>query len=159
MGEFVKVQGLAQLKIDLASLDENLTKKVARSAAVAAAGLLVREAKALAKGQGLELSGALVQNIAMKREKTPEGRHEYHIGVRHGRYSKKAKKVVLYKGSRKSVTYSNDPFYWWFHEFGTSKMPARPFIRPAFEANKEKMIEVMRTRMRRAIERYKARNG
>jgi HK97 gp10 family phage protein len=30
-----------------------------------------------------------------------------------------------------------DPFFWWFVEFGTSKMPARPFMRPAFEAKKQ----------------------
>lgn len=30
----------------------------------------------------------------------------------------------------------NDPFYWRFVEFGTSKMAARPFMRPAFEGTK-----------------------
>lgn len=30
-----------------------------------------------------------------------------------------------------------NPNYWWLVEFGTSKKPARPFIRRAFEARKE----------------------
>ena len=31
----------------------------------------------------------------------------------------------------------DDPYYWRFVEFGTSKMPAKPFLRPAFTAKKE----------------------
>lgn len=35
------------------------------------------------------------------------------------------------------VTWSKDAFYGRFIEFGTSKMAARPFLRPAYEAKKE----------------------
>jgi len=35
------------------------------------------------------------------------------------------------------VTWSKDAFYGRFLEFGTSKMAARPFLRPAFEAKKQ----------------------
>ena len=39
-----------------------------------------------------------------------------------------------------------DPFYWRFVEFGTSKMPAKPFMRPAFEQSKEKAeTEIIKT--------------
>ena len=33
-----------------------------------------------------------------------------------------------------AATNPNDPFYWRFVEFGTSKVPARPFLRGAFLA-------------------------
>lgn len=43
----------------------------------------------------------------------------------------------------------NDPFYWRFVEFGTSKMPAKPFLRPAFEQSKHQaakaIIHTLRT--------------
>ena len=39
----------------------------------------------------------------------------------------------------------NDPFYWRFVEFGTSKMAAQPFLRPAFEMKKVPAVnEVVR---------------
>ena len=36
----------------------------------------------------------------------------------------------------------NDPWYWRFLEFGTVKMAARPFLRPAFEARKMDAVKV-----------------
>lgn len=43
---------------------------------------------------------------------------------------------------------NNDAFYLYYHEFGTSKMPARPFMRPTFEQEKtnieKKMAEGVR---------------
>lgn len=51
----------------------------------------------------------------------------------------------------------NDPFYWRFVEFGTSKMAARPFMRPAFEAKKEpavrRAVEIFRDRVQAAIKK------
>lgn len=42
-------------------------------------------------------------------------------------------------------------YYGFFHEFGTSRMPARPFVGPSFEANKSNMEQaialVLRFRM------------
>jgi len=46
----------------------------------------------------------------------------------------------------------NDPFFWRFIEFGTSKMAARPFLRPAFEANKQKAITIALPHFRKRIE-------
>lgn len=34
-------------------------------------------------------------------------------------------------------------YYGYFHEFGTSKMPARPFMGPAFNASRFKMEQTM----------------
>lgn len=43
---------------------------------------------------------------------------------------------------------NNDAFYLYFHEWGTSKMPARPFMRPAFENHKTFIIEMMADKIR-----------
>lgn len=42
----------------------------------------------------------------------------------------------------------NDAFYLYFHEWGTSKMRARPFMRPAFENHKNFIIQMMADEIR-----------
>jgi HK97 gp10 family phage protein len=44
------------------------------------------------------------------------------------------------------------PGWWWWVEFGTSKQPARPFLRPAFEAQKIAALEAMKAHVRREID-------
>lgn len=43
----------------------------------------------------------------------------------------------------------NDAFYLYFHEWGTSRMRARPFMRPAFENHKTLIITKMGDEVRR----------
>lgn len=47
----------------------------------------------------------------------------------------------------------DDPYYWWWVEFGTKTSRARPFLRPAFETTKSAQLEAMRKRMAAGIER------
>ncbi len=42
-------------------------------------------------------------------------------------------------------------FYMKFHEFGTSKMKARPFLGPAYEKNKAKTLEIIREELKRGL--------
>ena len=39
-------------------------------------------------------------------------------------------------GAFVNVSWDNDHFYMLFHEIGTSKMPPRPFLRPALEKSR-----------------------
>lgn len=77
-----------------------------------------------AHGRGLFDSGALLRNIAMKRIRIGRDQHGYTVGVRAGtpRQMKKSKAGI-----------SDDPFYWWFLEFGTMHMDPKPFLGPAFK--------------------------
>lgn len=47
----------------------------------------------------------------------------------------------------------DDPWYWKLVEYGTSKMAAIPFLRPAFEAMKYAALERIRIRLKLSIER------
>lgn len=46
---------------------------------------------------------------------------------------------------------TGDGFYGFFLEFGTSKMSARPWVRPAFEQNKESIKSIMAAELRRGL--------
>lgn len=46
---------------------------------------------------------------------------------------------------------NNDAFYLYYHEHGTSKMPARPFMRPTFEQEKQKIEQIMAEEIRRGL--------
>ena len=45
----------------------------------------------------------------------------------------------------------NDAFYLYFHEFGTSKMRARPWFRPTFENEMNRIIEIMKQELQRRM--------
>ncbi|QCH27985.1 HK97-gp10 family putative phage morphogenesis protein [Clostridium tyrobutyricum] len=42
-------------------------------------------------------------------------------------------------------------FYGKFIEFGTSQIPARPFIHPAYERHKRETIEIIKSELRQAL--------
>jgi len=44
-------------------------------------------------------------------------------------------------------------------EFGTAKVSARPFLRPALESNKEKVASSLGDNLRSALEKYKAKQA
>lgn len=44
-----------------------------------------------------------------------------------------------------------DEYYGRFHEFGTSKMPARPFLRPALRANRVRVLSTVRATIGRIL--------
>lgn len=46
------------------------------------------------------------------------------------------------------VNISSKAFYWYFYEFGTSRQPARPFFRPAFEKSYKEALGAMVKRLR-----------
>ena len=47
---------------------------------------------------------------------------------------------------------SQDAWYWRFVEFGTRKMRARPFLRPALEAKRREAVQAMKDRLSERIE-------
>lgn len=165
-----RIDGLGDLRAGFAGLAVGMRTRTSRLMVAAAGGVLRKEARGLAQAQGLRLTGALIKNIVIKREKTPDGVTQYNLGVRHGRDlgRKAAKKLVVGKSGRIVSVYVDDPFYWWFLEKGRniyagngrrkrdgvrSKVEATPFIAPALENRRADAIEAMAARLIKDIAR------
>lgn len=144
--------GMKEFQENLKKLKEKEVERLAFQSALAGAGVVRNLAKRNLKQQGLIDTGAILRNIAVARQKKP-GKAMYQIGVRSGRKSKGAQRLI---GRGAKVSYVNDPFYWWFHEFGTSKMPARPFLVPALQeaASTGKAFTAMQKRALKSLEKY-----
>lgn len=95
------------------------------------------------KGSILEnkalLAGAEVINKEMVRnapERTGHAKKYLKISKVTKEKGIKVVKVGISKGD------NSEAFYLKFHEYGTSKMPARPFMRPAFEKKRKEAFEI-----------------
>lgn len=127
MVDEVRIEGLDILARKLERLPKNLRNRQAGKA-LRAGGKLIRDrAKATAPVDttGTRPGGTIKKNVAMRTSTGRRAGPQADVVVRIG--------VLSDRSGRNSFT---DAFYWRFHEFGTSKMPARPFIRPAFESLK-----------------------
>lgn len=145
--------GGAEIAANLALLQVKMRKKIMRSAAVAGAQVVKKRAAEIAKAKGVIDTGATIRNIAGKVNKaTSEDYLQINIGVRHGQIRDEKRRA---KKQGRAVKDVDDPWYWRFTEFGTSKQAARPFMRPAFEESRERVLEVVSQKLKDGIERYK----
>lgn len=133
----VQTFGFKEMQQRLTSLSDDLKGRVAMAAAGSGAGVVRKRAKQNAQAIGLIDTGALVENIAIAREKSNGLQFAYRIGVR-GRRAKKA---------------GGNPWYWWMHEFGTSRMPARPFLTPALVSERDAALTAMKRVLGRRLTR------
>jgi len=133
----VNITGLKELQQALNQLPLEIQKRPLRSAVSAGAKVIVDEAKRLApQGETGNLRKALYRYRS--RSQSSRGQETFLVGVRKGKknYVDSAKNRRLNRVGKK-YTVEGEAYYWRFIEFGTSKMPARPFLRPAFESKKE----------------------
>ncbi len=153
------ITGLSGLSAQFKKLENNMKRKTAFRMVAAGGRVLRKEAKTLAKGHGLKRSGALIRNIAIKRESNaPPGTVQYNLGVKHGRNLGNGKKVIKFlaldKRSGRVVTKrQNDPFYWSFHEFGTKHLDKKSFIEQAFKNKRTQAAAAMGTQLGKDLEK------
>lgn len=137
----VKVEGLEALGKALRDFPTVLAQKYLKRATYTAAALIETDAISRAP----VLTGLLKSKIAVFKRSADGNSSHYSIGVRKLRLNRKVKKVLkITRKANISIEIADDAFYWRFLEFGTAKMSARPFLRPAFEAQKENAVEVFR---------------
>lgn len=134
----VKVEGLKDLGDRMKGLTEQMNNRIAR-AATAAGAVVIRNA---AQQKVPVLTGNLKKNIIVKR--IPKGEasltSEHIVTVRQGKLTKKQRAAGL-----------GDAFYGRFVEYGTARMPAQPFLRPAYDQNKEKAVQAIKDRIEKRL--------
>lgn len=114
----VTFAGFKELDDDFKLLSNAEQRKVSRKA-VRAGAVVFRDA---VRANAPVRSGVLKRSISVD---TVRGSPTAGVKFKKVLAKKKGK-----KGRHKSV-----PFYWYFLERGTSKIPAQPFVRPAFDAS------------------------
>lgn len=131
----VKIQGLERVTENLRHLAMNMQKKHARKASRKALKSVADSAKQNAKRlDDPETANKIYQNIAIRARKSSNRQQvKTSVGVLGGAKSP-AKKVGELKGKGKKNR-GGDTFYWRFLEFGTSRIAATPFMRPAMSQN------------------------
>lgn len=146
----VKVTGLKELGQRLNALERKAKNRIAVKA-MRRGGVIIRDqaranAPLLKEKVPHRKRGTLKKNIIASTKPQKDGSVRTIIFVR----SLKNSKIIEFKGKTgKSGAYNpNDPFYWRFVEFGTSKMPAQPFLQPAFSTKKEQASREIITTLR-----------
>lgn len=85
------------------------------------------------------------------KERLEDSVYDYGLTKRTGKSEKSIAIEVSKSGNEVYVGVSNqrsDAFYLYFHEFGTSRMRARPFVRPTFENQMQNIIDAMAKEMK-----------
>lgn len=150
----VEIKGLDELDAKLALLDNELAGKALYSALNVALTPVVKEAKARASvapephimttagGRKVEVKPGLLES-AIRKRRLPKSEHtgEFAEGAVMGVYVGKGTKQKEY------------PRYWHLIEYGTSKMRAAPFLRPAFDQNVDLMVSRFADKLSKNIDK------
>jgi HK97 gp10 family phage protein len=150
------VQGLDEIVANMRRIPELIAGKGGgpiRKALFEAAKVVREDAKRRVP-VGSDDDAHLRDNIIMRRDRNPPNgvAEHYSVTVRYRPKKYKNTRRNRQKG-RVGGTYQNfgEFYYWRFVEFGTSKMPARPFLRPAFESNKQAMLDTFKNTLSDAV--------
>src|SRR5258706_14241041 len=148
MADLQHVAGLSALEKALREFAPKLRKQTLAAAVGAGAVLIRDEAKAIAPvytgsvAKGHPPPGTLRKSIIMKMipERSSSNKGTYFITIRRGKKDKFGIKDR-----------SSDAYYWSFVEFGTVKMNAQPFMRPAYIARRQQAIAAFAEKIRSGV--------
>ncbi len=155
MAEVQNIPGIRQLGLRLKALPEEIAGKNGGPLLKALRRMGARIQKA-AKDRVPVRSGALRDNIiVVRKDKRRLRRGEEGVDVtvraKAKKYKESGRNRLAAQAGSKYLDYG-PLFYARFIEFGTSKMQAKPFLRPAFEENKAAMGDIFRAELSRAID-------
>lgn len=146
MAARVEVVGLRELGAKMRALGDKVAKRLAGRATGKAAGVIKKAAiQKVVSNPSVEsgsLRDAIVTKKLPKSETTDTAAHIVAVRIRGSlRKSKGGKRVKQATAPHASLV-----------EWGTVKMPAEPYMRPAFDNNKERALTVMVDTLRTGIE-------
>jgi HK97 gp10 family phage protein len=162
----VKFDGLREVGDAMRSLTRDISQKIAYTSTLAAAKHVKEKAKQNLVRNGSILTEALYNGIVVKRLNKSSLTAEYAVTVSTAEMKKYVKKsrskrhrqvTKIAPGKYKVETLNEDYlnlgdfFYSSFVEFGTVKNNAKPFLRPAFENNKEVAVNIIKDKLANAI--------
>lgn len=81
---------------------------------------------------------------------TPDGKHiKANVALKTGwKGNTLTAKVGIKGGARKNP---DTPFYWRMQEFGTKHIAPNPFIGPALDSNKQKVLDTLTAELKKAL--------
>lgn len=157
----VKISGLRELGLAMKELDSRLQKRIGRGATNAAGRVVAKAIKErvplLKVPNPRRTRGTIRRSIRVKAERVRDGQFESRVWVKGvGRGG-----VAAYKkqSGKNAATNPNDPYYWWWVEFGTAKMAAQPFMRRGFAGSAAASVDAMKTYLADRLEREGAQIG
>lgn len=129
----IRVDGMEALRETLMTLPLAFREKVVRAALAEAAHLT----KVAVEAYAPVYTGLLQQSIRVgKRNNKGDPDTVTYVVFVYG--------VKRTTGKRDKNLKEDNPYYWYFLEFGTSKMAAHPFMLPAFEASAAQALHAAR---------------
>lgn len=150
----INITGLKELGEKLNELGPKIARRGLRVSAYAGAAV-VRDA-ARQTSAFVDRTGTLRRNIVVAENRllSIAGKQStYSVIVRKGKKLKYANTSVNRRLRRVGKKYTQDSpvFYGRFLEFGTSKMIAHSWLRPAFWAKQDEVVEAIRARLSEAV--------
>jgi HK97 gp10 family phage protein len=141
----VKVEGLQELERQLKQFGPKVERNGLRTSAYAGAKVFMNAVKETAPVR----EGTLRARVRAFKRRGQAHEARYSVGVSSGPRVKRRpvnprKRLVKYP-------YVGPRAYSRYLEFGTSKMAARPFMRPAFNSNTSAAIEAVKRRLAKAV--------
>lgn len=158
-GLTVKLEGVDELKLALASVTKQIRTKAVRAALRKAGNVIKAEARQSAPVLSVPTKtrkpGTVKRNIMVRNSKfaRQEGNEGVFVSVKPLRGSRQK---TLGKAGAKNP---NDPFYWRFLEFGTKNMSARPFMSPAAKSKGSEAIKTFMDSVIPQIEKLNNKGG
>jgi HK97 gp10 family phage protein len=158
MSAMIKVDGLKQLGERMQKLGADVNKRTSRAATAAGARVVRDATRKNIDALQLVDTGNMRAAVAAQRSKRTRLTSEHRVGIKSGggyrsgdiQGGKTSDVKAAKTGTGKLGV---DAFYWRFLEFGTVDRPATPFLRPAFESNKNKAVEEIKRVLERRIKK------